>query len=281
VEGRPGWHIECSAMSEKHLGEVFDIHGGGVDLKFPHHENEIAQSCCAHGTDKMASVWMHNGFLMVEGEKMSKSLGNFITVHDLLETDKFGGRKWPGEVIRLAMLMTHYRDEIDFSVARLEEAESLLDYFYRMIGEKPLPPMQKENLSQPVNLSIDLNTTDTVWLLKSLFSDLNNDRELHGHNIRFIADILGILKYETAGKWFSSKLDVNLNWDEIQFKIDHRITTLKAADTAKLSGDKNLMKAKFTEADRIRDELLAQGIQLKDGKDPETGERITTWEVAR
>ncbi len=100
--GRPGWHIECSAMSAQHLGETFDIHGGGVDLVFPHHENEIAQSRCAHGTDKMAQVWMHNGYLQVEGQKMSKSLGNFITIRDLLE-------EWPGEAIRLAMITTHYR----------------------------------------------------------------------------------------------------------------------------------------------------------------------------
>jgi cysteinyl-tRNA synthetase len=115
IHGRPGWHIECSVMSEHHLGETFDIHGGGLDLIFPHHENEIAQSCCAHGNDRMANLWMHNGFLQVEGRKMSKSEGNFVTIADLLETEKFGGRKWPGEVLRLAMLMTHYREPIDFS----------------------------------------------------------------------------------------------------------------------------------------------------------------------
>ena len=98
---------------------MFDIHGGGLDLIFPHHENEIAQSRCAHGTDVMANYWMHNGFLQVEGQKMSKSEGNFVTIHELLETEKFGGRNWPGEVLRLAMLMTHYREPIDFSVRRL------------------------------------------------------------------------------------------------------------------------------------------------------------------
>ena len=123
IHGRPGWHIECSAMSRAYLGEVFDIHGGGLDLIFPHHENEIAQSRCCHGTNQMANVWMHNGFLQVEGQKMSKSLGNFHTVHEVLESKKVGGRKWPGQVVRLAMLMTHYREPIDFSVARLEEAK--------------------------------------------------------------------------------------------------------------------------------------------------------------
>ena len=129
--GRPGWHIECSAMSWKHLGEVFDIHGGGIDLVFPHHENEIAQTRCAFGHDVMANVWMHNGFLQVEGEKMSKSLGNFVTIHELLNTEKFGGRKWPGEVLRLAMLRTHYRQPIDWTVKALEEAESTLRRWQR------------------------------------------------------------------------------------------------------------------------------------------------------
>ena len=120
--GRPGWHIECSAMSWKHLGEAFDIHGGGIDLVFPHHENEVAQTRCSFGTPVMANVWMHNGFLQVEGEKMSKSLGNFVTINELLATDVFGGRSWSGEVLRLAMLKTHYRQPIDWTVRALEEA---------------------------------------------------------------------------------------------------------------------------------------------------------------
>ncbi len=142
--GRPGWHIECSAMSERYLGQVFDIHAGGLDLIFPHHENEIAQSRCAHGTPTMANVWLHNGFLQVEGKKMSKSEGNFITINDLLATEKFGGRKWPGEVLRLAMLMTHYREPIDFTVARLEEAEQKLRGWQRAAAAAsryaPVPP---------------------------------------------------------------------------------------------------------------------------------------------
>ena len=123
ASGRPGWHIECSAMAEKHLGQMFDIHGGGIDLVFPHHENEVAQSRCAHGTPVMANVWMHNGFLQVEGEKMSKSLGNFVTINELLKTRAFGGIAWNGRILRLAMLMTHYRQPIDWSVSRLQEAE--------------------------------------------------------------------------------------------------------------------------------------------------------------
>ncbi len=147
--GRPGWHIECSAMSMATLLEpfggglhcddpsrnVFDIHGGGIDLVFPHHENEIAQSCCAFGSERMANIWMHNGFLQVEGEKMSKSLGNFVTIHELLRTTRFGGRKWSGEVLRLAMLRTHYRQPIDWTVKALEEAEATLDRWYDAVGD--------------------------------------------------------------------------------------------------------------------------------------------------
>src|SRR5689334_377434 len=121
--GRPGWHIECSAMAGKYLGETFDIHGGGIDLVFPHHENEIAQSEGAHHNHPLANVWMHNGFLQVEGEKMAKSAGNFFTIRELLSSKKFGGRTWSGEVLRLAMLQTHYRQPIDWTVSNLEQSQ--------------------------------------------------------------------------------------------------------------------------------------------------------------
>jgi cysteinyl-tRNA synthetase len=153
--GRPGWHIECSAMSERYLGQVFDIHAGGLDLIFPHHENEIAQSRCAHGTETMARYWLHNGFLQVEGEKMSKSLGNFFTIRQLLDTDVLGGRKWPGEVLRLAMLMTHYREPIDFTAKRLEEAEDKLRSWQRTAssakGTGVVDPSVIEALSDDLN----------------------------------------------------------------------------------------------------------------------------------
>src|SRR3954468_1444227 len=123
--GRPGWHIECSAMSEAYLGQVFDIHGGGLDLIFPHHENELAQSRCAHGTSAMANYWMHNGFLEVEGRKMSKSEGNFVTIRDLVTNGTFGGKKWPGQIVRLAMLGTHYRQPMNWTIEVLEEAEKI------------------------------------------------------------------------------------------------------------------------------------------------------------
>ena len=150
--GRPGWHLECSAMSWKHLGETFDIHGGGVDLVFPHHENEIAQSCSAFHTDVMANVWMHNGFLQVEGEKMSKSLGNFVTIRDLLND-------WPGEVLRLNMLKTHYRQPIDWTLKSLEESARTLDDWYWFAADgtttKPAPAVIAA-------LSDDLNTPKAI-----------------------------------------------------------------------------------------------------------------------
>jgi cysteinyl-tRNA synthetase len=157
--GRPGWHIECSAMSEAYLGEVFDIHGGGLDLIFPHHENELAQSRCAHGTSKMANYWMHNGFLQVEGAKMSKSEGNFVTIHELLETKKFGDTNWNGNVLRFAMLMSHYRQPIDWTLKGLEFAAHTLEGFFRaaQVKDGVAPPEAIVNA-----LSDDLNTAKVV-----------------------------------------------------------------------------------------------------------------------
>ncbi|HLW93710.1 MAG TPA: cysteine--tRNA ligase [Roseiarcus sp.] len=167
--GRPGWHIECSAMSWKHLGETFDIHGGGVDLVFPHHENEIAQSRCAFHTPVMANTWMHNGFLQVEGEKMSKSLGNFVTMHDLLASQKFGGRSWPGEVLRLAMLTTHYRQPIDWTVELLEESSKTWEVWKRIISGVDV----RKIAIQPDRLIIDsvlddLNTPEMLTRLHEM-----------------------------------------------------------------------------------------------------------------
>ena len=168
--GRPGWHIECSAMSERYLGETFDIHGGGLDLIFPHHENEIAQSRCAHGSHAMANVWMHNGFLQVEGQKMSKSLGNFFTIHQLLETTDFGGWKWPGPVLRFAMLMTHYREPIDFSVARLEEADIILS---KLTSAAQGYEASDSQLSADFLSTIydDLNTPSAIKVLQNLHKE--------------------------------------------------------------------------------------------------------------
>ena len=230
-------------MSKAFLGETFDIHGGGLDLIFPHHENEIAQSRCAHGTDVMAKYWMHNGFLQVEGRKMSKSEGNFVTIHDLLETEKFGGRKWPGEVLRLAMLMTHYKEPIDFSVRRLEEAGNVLAKMQRRVGDA------------------DAGSPDAV--VDALGDDLNITAALSAMNAmagRPLADALDFLGLPASAQ-------ANVDESEIAAIVEARLAFIR---------EKN-----WAEADRIRDELLGQGIQLKDGKDKDTGERVTTWEVKR
>ncbi|NNU45805.1 cysteine--tRNA ligase [Rhizobium sp. WYCCWR 11279] len=251
--GRPGWHIECSAMSKRYLGDVFDIHGGGLDLIFPHHENEIAQSRCAHGTEVMANVWMHNGFLQVEGRKMSKSEGNFVTIHELLHTEIFGGRKWPGQVLRLAMLMTHYREPIDFSIKRLEEAERLLAKWPATDAGDAAPDESVLNA-----LSDDLNTVAAVQALHALAQAAHTDPAV-GATFAATADLLGLLPKK--------------------IEIDEAVAS---AIDALVAMRLEMLKAKnFTEADKIRDELTAKGIEVKDGKDPVTGERVTTWEVKR
>lgn len=251
--GRPGWHIECSAMSEHHLGKVFDIHGGGLDLIFPHHENEIAQSCCAHGTDRMANYWMHNGFVQVEGRKMSKSEGNFTTIHELLHAETFGGRKWPGEVLRLAMLMTHYREPIDFSVRRLEEAERLLSKWPALVDTEEDPPVAALG-----SLGDDLNTVAAVQALHALAGEATKDpSKLPAYSA--LANVLGVSPVTSR--------DADVDEAAINARVAERLAALEAKDWA--------------EADRIRDDLASEGILLKDSKDSETGKRITTWEVKR
>ncbi|HWV81912.1 MAG TPA: cysteine--tRNA ligase [Hyphomicrobiaceae bacterium] len=266
--GRPGWHLECSAMAGKHLGDVFDIHGGGIDLVFPHHENEIAQSRCAHGTPVMANVWMHNGFLQVEGEKMSKSLGNFVTINELLETTNFGGRRWPGEVLRLAMLMTQYRQPIDFSIRSLEIAEKLLDNWYRVIGD--VAPVGTSDFALDVEAALcdDLNTPAAITHLHAAY-DVARDGDETNAPARFkaAANMLGLLlSVETEWKKARSS-GVSVDGPAVDQLVAARLAARKAKD--------------WKESDRIRDELAAMGIQLKDGKDPQTGEPITTWEVKR
>ncbi|TCU60703.1 cysteinyl-tRNA synthetase [Bradyrhizobium sp. R2.2-H] len=185
--GRPGWHIECSAMAWKHLGNHFDIHGGGVDLVFPHHENEVAQSCCAFHQPRMANYWLHNEFLEVEGEKMSKSLGNFFTINELLYSNRFGGRTWSGEALRLAMLKTHYRQPIDWTVKSLLEAEQMLADWRRSIANVPIsrepvkPTRQlEEALFDDLNISYVLAELhersrfahDSKWVRENLYNNL-------------------------------------------------------------------------------------------------------------
>ncbi|WP_274424224.1 cysteine--tRNA ligase [Chelativorans sp. YIM 93263] len=268
IRGRPGWHIECSAMSAAYLGETFDIHGGGLDLIFPHHENEIAQSRCAHGTPAMARYWMHNGFLQVEGRKMAKSEGNFVTIHDLLHTDSFGGRKWPGEVLRLAMLMTHYREPIDFSVRKLEEAETVLDGWYRVLSPS------REGDAEPDGticadtlgaLKDDLGTTGAITALHELRAQAAKGSAGARASLKASAALMGLLE-KSPDEWFAGKAAAAaVDENTVEAQISERLSFIR---------EKN-----FAEADRIRDELSQQGVQLMDYKDSETGERRTRWEV--
>ncbi len=287
IHGRPGWHIECSAMSAAYLGEVFDIHGGGLDLIFPHHENEIAQSRCAHGTEVMARYWLHNGFLQVEGRKMSKSEGNFVTIHELLETEKFGGRKWPGEVLRLAMLMTHYREPIDFSVRKLEEAENTLRKYRQsldLLVERGVISIDREAGTYSANPRFIPENSD-VWLNPhfglTLHDDLNTPalKATLDHMSRAIREgYFNEADESTFGDHLVFIHGINLLglFLHVEEGVDEAL--IQSAITSRLAF---IASKNWAEADRIRDELLAQGIQLKDGKDPATGERITTWEVKR
>jgi cysteinyl-tRNA synthetase len=270
--GRPGWHIECSAMAWRHLGETFDIHAGGIDLVFPHHENEIAQSRCCFETPVMANVWLHNGFLQVEGEKMAKSAGNFVTIHELLATDRFGGRSWPGEALRLAMLRTHYRQPIDWTVRALEEAERTLDRWYKMLAEVgPLPAGRPSEFFLD-HLLDDLNTPAALGELHGLFSGSqdagapslawNFYEPDHAAIALASARTLGLLNADPA-EWEARKRS-GLAIEEAE--IQKRILARAAARAAR----------NFAESDRIRDELAALGVQLKDNKDG-----TTTWEIAR
>jgi cysteinyl-tRNA synthetase len=268
--GRPGWHIECSAMAWKHLGEQFDIHGGGIDLVFPHHENEVAQSCCAFHMQSMAQVWMHNGFLQVEGEKMSKSLGNFVTIRELLATDVFGGRQWQGEVLRLAMLRSHYRQPIDWTVTGLEESQKTLDAWYDIVGD------DADGSSAPDEdvkdaLGDDLNTVSAIAHLHALASKIRTSASGFAQielkrRFKASAKLMGLLARTKKEYLASDPQRVLIDQDKVE-------TFIAARAAARAQKD-------FKESDRIRDELAKMGVVVKDGKDA-SGNAVTTWEIAR
>jgi cysteinyl-tRNA synthetase len=261
VPGRPGWHLECSAMAEKHLGQTFDIHGGGIDLVFPHHENEVAQSRCAHGTDIMANVWMHNGFLQVEGEKMSKSLGNFVTINQLLTG--WHGYGWPGEAIRFNMLQTHYRQPTDWTADNLDASHKTLWDWYGALEAAGTEPGEKKPRGFLEALEDDLNTPGAFAELHRLHAEKRYGQLLWAlrlmgfsgrrHQIRRVPTGAGPQAAPSA------------------MKIDRLISARIAARQAK----------NWAEADRIRDELVALRVVIKDAKNAQTGEVETTWEIAR
>jgi cysteinyl-tRNA synthetase len=269
--GRPGWHIECSAMSWKHLGQTFDIHGGGIDLVFPHHENEIAQSRCAFHTPVMANYWLHNGFLQVEGEKMAKSLGNFVTIHELLGTKRFGSRQWRGEVVRLAMLRAHYRQPIDWTLRGLEEAEQNLRNWANVLdrhqtsfdSEEPVPRGFLEALTD------DLNSPQAIAEMHQLAEEARMGSFAAAQQLHRAGEFLGVMTHALlSSSDFAAigEATVQLLPEAVQAEVFAQIAKRNAARKAK----------NFVEADRIRDELATMGIVLRDNPDG-----TTTPEVAR
>ncbi|MEI7805819.1 MAG: cysteine--tRNA ligase [Hyphomicrobiales bacterium] len=204
--GRPGWHIECSAMAWKHLGETFDIHGGGIDLVFPHHENEIAQSRCAFHTGVMANYWMHNGFLQVEGEKMAKSTGNFVTINELRTSKKFGGRKWSGGVLKLAMLQAHYRKPIDWTVSLLEQAESRLERWRKFAAERTVRTSNHQLMDSFMSeLANDLNTPAAFSIIDQAVNEETGSDE-DRYTVYLILKFLGIKGQKTRVAITTAKL---------------------------------------------------------------------------
>ena len=260
--GRPGWHIECSAMSHKHLGESFDIHGGGLDLIFPHHENEIAQSKCAHGPETFAKYWMHNGYLMSEGEKMSKSLGNFYTVHVLLE-------EFPGEAIRLALLKSHYRKPMDFTKEGLREAKLELDRFYNILRRHSSVPKSQADIPKSVlsQLKDDLNTPGAISALHQCLGALKNAEEgqiLAAKNALLAAGyVLGLLQQDPEDwlKWQPvTATEAGLSDAGIEVLIAERVNARANKD--------------FAASDRIRDQLTNDGIILEDSSEGTIWRRV-------
>ncbi|NOX69427.1 MAG: cysteine--tRNA ligase [Gammaproteobacteria bacterium] len=252
--GRPGWHIECSAMAEKHLGPTIDIHAGGQDLVFPHHENEVAQSACAHGGEPFAHYWLHNGFLGIDSTKMSKSLGNVLLVHDMVKTI-------PGEVIRLALLSAHYRQPLDWSDGTLESARRMLDRLYGAVRgidiDTRLRREAEPHAALIAALEDDLNTPKALAEMFALARKLNktrDDAERKSLAATLLAggDLMGLLQ-DDAEAWFAHATEGELSTQAID-------DLLKAREEARVNRD-------FARADAIRDQLSAAGITIEDGAD--------------
>ena len=256
--GRPGWHIECSAMAKKHLGDTIDIHAGGMDLVFPHHENERAQSRCAHDGAPFARYWLHNGFLSIDHEKMSKSLGNVLLVHSLV-------KQHPGEVLRLALLSAHYRQPLDWSDESTESSRKMLDRLYGALRGVEVPDDVRTAAQPPealvAALENDLNTPEAMKELFGVARALNKagdaaERARLAATLYAAGDLLGLLQIDPE-EWFAGAAEGELGADEIQALIDER-------SKAKAERD-------FQAADAIRDRLKDAGVTIQDGPDG------TTW----
>ncbi len=256
--GRPGWHIECSAMAAKHLGETIDIHAGGQDLVFPHHENEMAQSSCAHDGKAFARHWLHNGFLSIDHEKMSKSLGNVLLVHDLID-------RIPGEVMRLALLSAHYRQPLDWSDETVDSARRMLDRLYGALRGVEVSDEARTSAEPPdaliAALEDDLNTPKAMAELFGLAKTLNKasdaeERERLAAQMYASGDLMGLLQTDPE-EWFAGSADGELSADEIEGLIEQRAAAKKARD--------------FEKADAIRQQLADARVRIEDSREG------TTW----
>ncbi len=258
--GRPGWHIECSAMAEKHLGTTIDIHAGGRDLVFPHHENELAQSSCAHDGAPFARYWLHNGFLSMDQTKMSKSLGNVLLVHEMIKTI-------PGEIIRLALLSAHYKQPLDWSAESIESARRMLDRLYGAVQGVEVSKDARASAEVPPELIAaledDLNSPKAMAAFFGLAKDLNkasdaDQRESLAAKMYACGELMGLLGND-PDEWFSAHVEGELTSGEIDVLVEKRIA-------AKAAGD-------YETADALRDSLLEAGVTIQDGRDGSTWRR--------